>query len=425
MDVTTFDDTMSRSKSGIRKASNRVGKLKLTHMKKRLFSKCLAVFVALTGMLQTVNAQTANIEFYNGTAYICGVEQKTQDFKVNFCFCCGTGNANCDPSLCNIGNPYKAIIKMYRNGSLYNTTEFNLSSPYFYQPLTGFPVAAGTSYYATVQFQRKKNACIGWETIAQLTTNTLNTPVIQGTPDFNINGTAVLPNWQSMDVCASNIKINAAATTCEKDYFVGITEYGNDWSTRTYDYEVNLWFAGEAPNNINLQNIATTYSYPPYYTGSASRQGSPLIGGNLANGQVRHYSVSICIGPTWTCKSAFIKVNGSCRTADGVEDTNEYTVLSGDPRVGEVLEGKAKLGDLQQPEISVFPNPSSGIFNLSVDRVMTDGTVTVMDYTGKEVLKTSYLESGASIDLSGFKKGIYLVTIKSNDVSATKTIILE
>jgi hypothetical protein len=394
-------------------------------MKKLLFSKCVAVFAALTGTMQTVNAQTASLQFYNGTSSICGVEQKTQDFKVNFSYCVGQIEANCDPSLCNVGNPYKAIIKMYRNGSLYNTTEFNLSSTYFYQPLTGFPVAAGTSYYATVQFQRKKNLCVGYETISQLTTNTLTTPVIQGTPDFNLNGVAVLPDWQSMDVCASNIKVNAANTTCEKDYFIGITEYGNDWSTRTYDYEVNLWFAGEAPNNINIQNIATTYSHPPYFTGSASRQGSPLIGGNLPNGQVRHYSVGVCIGPTWTCKTAFIKVNGNCRTADGEEDTNEYTVLSGDQRIGNVLSGKTKLKDLEKPEISVFPNPSSGVFNLNVDGVLEGGIVTVMDYTGKEVLKTNHVESGSSIDLSGFNKGIYLVNVTSGDFSATKTIILE
>lgn len=132
------------------------------------------------------------------------------------------------------------------------------------------------------------------------------------TPSFTINGMSPPPDNSPLSVCASNVTINASATSCESKYYIGVAE-SDLWWNRTYDYEWGKWFSGEAPSSLNLQQLATTYSYAPNFTGSPARQGSPLIGGNLPAGGSRYYRLSVCTGePSWTCKFALLQVNGNC-----------------------------------------------------------------------------------------------------------------
>ncbi len=62
----------------------------------------------------------------------------------------------------------------------------------------------------------------------------------------------------------------------------------------------------------------------------------------------------------------------------------------------------------QEFEASVYPNPFSDIFNLSVNGVVTDNAIFILtDVNGKEVYRKKLLSNSSEIDLSGFAPGSY------------------
>lgn len=74
---------------------------------------------------------------------------------------------------------------------------------------------------------------------------------------------------------------------------------------------------------------------------------------------------------------------------------------------------------------SVFPNPSNGLFTISLG-TETTGNAEVFDMTGKLVLSVQINESTQQeIDLRDFAKGIYLVRVSDGTLSETKRIVVE
>lgn len=78
--------------------------------------------------------------------------------------------------------------------------------------------------------------------------------------------------------------------------------------------------------------------------------------------------------------------------------------------------------------VSVYPNPSTGILNLSIsDNNIEDLSITVHNMIG-EVVYTGKVYSGVenfSINLSDEANGVYLVTVISSEQSISKKVIIE
>lgn len=73
--------------------------------------------------------------------------------------------------------------------------------------------------------------------------------------------------------------------------------------------------------------------------------------------------------------------------------------------------------------VSVYPNPSEGIVNVSV--VNNEGiSITVYDMMGKEIL-TKIAEGTTSIDLSGNGTGMYLVKVSNNNGSIVERVTIK
>ena len=73
--------------------------------------------------------------------------------------------------------------------------------------------------------------------------------------------------------------------------------------------------------------------------------------------------------------------------------------------------------------ISVYPNPTKGLFNLSLGQVSDNATVVVYDMLGKEVINQQLKSQSTLIDLTGNDKGIYFVKILNGDQIITKRIV--
>ncbi len=76
-----------------------------------------------------------------------------------------------------------------------------------------------------------------------------------------------------------------------------------------------------------------------------------------------------------------------------------------------------------QSAINVFPNPSNGVFMVTVPTAKSY-TLEVSDLTGR-MIKTEVVKGNAQLDLSGNAKGIYMLKIASEGASAVQKLIVE
>ena len=80
-------------------------------------------------------------------------------------------------------------------------------------------------------------------------------------------------------------------------------------------------------------------------------------------------------------------------------------------------------------EFNLFPNPSNGLFNVSIDLINTeDFSISVINTLGQVIKQLNYTNSngGKSIlDLSSNSNGVYFVTVKTKTCSKTKRLIIQ
>jgi hypothetical protein len=79
-------------------------------------------------------------------------------------------------------------------------------------------------------------------------------------------------------------------------------------------------------------------------------------------------------------------------------------------------------------QISIFPNPSSDIFNLRITaRNFSEGTVTICDVSGRVLTSFVPLNELETINMTAFQNGLYFITVSCvmEDVplSSTKIIV--
>ena len=65
--------------------------------------------------------------------------------------------------------------------------------------------------------------------------------------------------------------------------------------------------------------------------------------------------------------------------------------------------------DYNSIKISVFPNPTSSIVNISMEKLSDELRVVVFDVAGKEIYDQSFIENDFSIDFSSYSEGIYIL----------------
>ena len=77
---------------------------------------------------------------------------------------------------------------------------------------------------------------------------------------------------------------------------------------------------------------------------------------------------------------------------------------------------------------SIIPNPNSGIFSIQLKYQFYNYTVFIYDSLGREVYHSDFNQTtdlAQSIKINNALKGMYFVSIKSNDAIITKKIIIE
>jgi len=102
---------------------------------------------------------------------------------------------------------------------------------------------------------------------------------------------------------------------------------------------------------------------------------------------------------------AFLSIQGMAVASNGGND---------------VIGGEAKV--LPNWDAKVYPNPNNGVFNVMVNGSSAALDLLVFNIIGEKVFELQILgDQGAKIDLSGLKKGLYVVQILDKNRGETVT----
>ncbi len=202
----------------------------------------------------------------------------------------------------------------------------------------------------------------------------------------------------------NTITINDAKLIDYERYYVIVRSNYNDFKSSVYSKRVKLWVANYLPDHLRFAeypNPATAgktyhikvdgYSDVTKYVWSYSQEGvsfSPGIGKETEN-------------ETWGTFGTLSVGTGSLKvTMDHPCGTREITQTL-------TVQLPTGVEDVTATTVTVYPNPTSGVVNVS--NTQSNQKIRVLDTTGS--LKASYpsQEGTTRIDLTGYAKGTYMI----------------
>jgi len=181
------------------------------------------------------------------------------------------------------------------------------------------------------------------------------------------------------------------------------------------------------------KSLTISISQPPAITISTSQVNVSTPGGNngsataTAGGGVSPYSYSWNTVPVKTTQTITGLTAGTYTVtvtdANSCTKTKSVTITQPSPRI---LGG----GNDEITEVTIYPNPSNGIFNLSFEANDNYQYVaTLLDLTGRVVYRKSYETSTGqnmqSFDFSTLPKGVYVMNLDFNSQHRIIRLILE
>ncbi|TNF45883.1 MAG: T9SS type A sorting domain-containing protein, partial [Bacteroidetes bacterium] len=87
--------------------------------------------------------------------------------------------------------------------------------------------------------------------------------------------------------------------------------------------------------------------------------------------------------------------------------------------------GVTEIEDLNM-SVVVYPNPSTGVFNVQVDNALPNVTFNVRDLAGRLVMEGMKAENGKLIlDMTFFTEGVYMIEIVNEGVILERKQIIK
>lgn len=234
---------------------------------------------------------------------------------------------------------------------------------------------------------------------------------------------------------------------------VAVGEQSWDPITRQISFDAQAIFALDI-NNANFNLAAVILENGVHGTTPTWRQRNYYAGGTITDWEGINWGAYPAYIPATTMiynhvgralLGGFAGVNGSVPAsvqynvpyshtfthtlpAGQVAENVEIVVLLLDKNNGQIanaveVELDTTLGTaaFNGKRYGVYPNPSTGIFNINTENPVT---VTVTDLLGKVVYTKNNVSRDNSIDLSGLQRGVYMAQIADGNATATEKIIL-
>jgi hypothetical protein len=208
-------------------------------------------------------------------------------------------------------------------------------------------------------------------------------------------------------------------------------------------------YVANTAEHVNLKVKVYTDSYPGEIqwrlknsNGTMIASGGPYQGnGNNAGGPdantVKTHNVSVSPSECYTLElidaygDGWGLPSGANPNTPGIEvsrDDNTIVFIDGTSAFSTFVRPgafvtTATLGveNLQVTEFSVYPNPSTGIFNINTSEVVN---IKVVDITGKVVYQAQNVDNNGVVNLSSLQKGVYLMQVSGDTIQKTEKLIL-
>jgi len=103
--------------------------------------------------------------------------------------------------------------------------------------------------------------------------------------------------------------------------------------------------------------------------------------------------------------------------------TPDFFIGYGIPDLQLALDIGLSLQEEEYFEFKVYPNPASDILNIQIPSANEFTTLRVYDILGKKVLELDITETSKQLDISSMSSGVYMMSIQSNESSATFKLI--
>lgn len=80
-------------------------------------------------------------------------------------------------------------------------------------------------------------------------------------------------------------------------------------------------------------------------------------------------------------------------------------------------------GSGRKPEITVYPNPATGLITISLPKNITEFSYELVDLQGRKMLAGKSESSGTIVSLAGLQSGLYVLNVRANDYTIQQKII--
>ncbi len=329
--------------------------------------------------------------------------------KIIYINCPPVANAGPDVTICNgscatigtTGNP--------TSGYTYNWTYFN-DQPWNAGSGQTISVCPTASFPYTLTVTNTTTGCKA--------TDVVNVNVENNDPRFNL---------------ATNLNATDNFYTCNGNPIItnvsGIPGFGFSWIVEELVSSSNTTvISGSQVVNSNCWWASLSCNYNgydgPYFT---STGGNPMhLGcGNPVQGKFTAGHTYRITRGTWsnTCPWQQYSVIVYMTHAMSGQNIQVVEDNSAPDYSGLVLNGTTAIEENNTDQLSIYPNPANGIFNIETGSG-DKATIEVIDMLGQ--LVKSYETTGKStLVLTGYPKGIYLVKMNINGKQVSKKIIFE
>jgi len=84
------------------------------------------------------------------------------------------------------------------------------------------------------------------------------------------------------------------------------------------------------------------------------------------------------------------------------------------------------INDVSEEQgITIYPNPTKGMFIIDFDQKMKNSLIMVYDMVGKVIVSERISNDTTTFDLTGNEKGIYFVKIQTESGTIVRKVILQ
>jgi len=153
-----------------------------------------------------------------------------------------------------------------------------------------------------------------------------------------------------------------------------------------------------------------------------------IVQQQLSHGNNQTYETDINLPASDCYTFNLIDTYGDGGATVTLKDSNDVVVYTTSGNYGSGAStnfeaGVLAVNDLDANSVSIYPNPSNGIINISSKTA--NNNVEIFDVTGRKIYTTHTNSTLSTIDLSSYGKGVFVVKISDGKNVTTKKVIIK